>query len=196
MSGMTRNQTVEGIAAISQQPDLLDARPQEIQRLVGKLRSGGELSEEEHSTLETLLNAAAAREPAMLAQVAFKQEIYSGPLPHFQQLNGYNESTQLTIVEMAAKEQAHTHYMQRTGLSGAIWKDRISQICAVSIALGGFWAAVAIAQYSTVAAAVIGGFDILAIVCAFIAPRALESLIQKRPDPAPASNKKKPPRKK
>lgn len=152
------------------------------------------MTEEEHSTLETLLAAAAAREPAMVAQVAFKQEIYSGPLPHFQQLNGYDDATRRTIVEMAAKEQDHTHNMQRTGLSGAIWKDRISQFCAVSIALGGFWAAVEVAQYSTVAAAVIGGFDILAIVCAFIAPRALESLIQKKADPTPPP-KKKPARK-
>lgn len=190
---MTSNQ-VEGIAAISQRPDLLDARPQEIQRLVGKLRSGDDLSDEEHSTLETLLNAAAAREPAMVAQVAFKQEIYSGPLPHFQQLNGYDEDTRRTIVEMASREQEHTHHMQRTGLGGAIWKDRISQACAVSIALGGFWAAVEVAKYSTVAAAVIGGFDILAIVCAFIAPRALESLIQSRQEPAPVApaQKKKP----
>jgi uncharacterized membrane protein len=157
---------------------------------VGKLRSGGELSEEEHSTLEILLEAAAAREPGMVAQVAFKQEVYSGPLPHFEQLNGYDDQTRRIIVEMAAKEQEHGHQMQRRGLLGAIWRDRIAQLCAVSIALGGFWAAVEVAGTSATAATVIAGFDILALVCAFIAPRALEMIIEGRSAPNPPSKKK------
>lgn len=191
---MTRNRKLEGIAAISQRPNFLDAEPQEVQRLVAKLKSGNDLTEQEHATLEVFLNAAAAREPGLVAQIAYKETSYSGPLPHFEQLNGYDEETRRTIVTMAAKEQTHTHSMQHKGLSGAIWKDRISQFCAVSIALGGFVAAAEIAQYSPAAAAIVGSFDILAIVCAFIAPRALERIVEKRSTPAPS--KKRPPAKK
>ncbi|MDB5996857.1 MAG: hypothetical protein JWP42_3993 [Pseudomonas sp.] len=191
---MTRNQKVEGLAAISQPPDLPEFQPQELQRLLVKLRSGEKLTEQEHSALEVVVNVVAVREPAMVAQIAFRQESFSGPLPHFKQLNGYDDETRRTIVTMAAKEQEHTHDMRSRGLSGAIWKDRLSQICAVTIALGGFAAAAYMAQYSPAAAAVIGSFDILAIVCAFIAPRALEKIIERKSPPAAA--KKRQPTKK
>ncbi|GFM68686.1 DUF2335 domain-containing protein [Pseudomonas cichorii] len=138
------------------------------------LKSGDELTAEQHSILENVLSAAAKKEPEMVAQIAFQQEVYAGPLPHPDQLNNYDEHTRRLIVEMAVREQAHYHHMQSKSLSGAIWKDRIGQTFGFGIALAGLGAAAWIAQYSAVAAAIIGTLDLLGMVGIFVVPRAFE----------------------
>jgi hypothetical protein len=130
----------------------LKADPQELARLLQDLKSGVELSADQHVTLEKLLDVAAQREPAMVAQVAFKQEIYSGPLPHHDQLNAYDEETRRQIVAMAVRDPG--------------------------------------------AAAIIGTLDLLGMVCAFVAPRALETLAERKAVTEVPAKKQRPSRKK
>lgn len=191
MNSTTRRQSIAGMSRIEEHPEGANkTSPQELALLVQNLKSGKELTDDQHSTLERLLDVAAKREPAMVAQVAFKQEIYSGPLPHPDQLNGYDESTRSRIVEMAVKEQSHNHAMQLKGISGAIWKDRFGQIFGFGIAICGLGAAAWIAQYSAVAAAIIGTLDLVGMVGIFVVPRAFERRVaEKTTQPPPKRNR-------
>lgn len=163
------------MSRVEKSPDLgSNASAQELSGLLQRLKSGEELTNEQHATLERVLNVAAKREPDMVAQVAFKQEIFSGPLPHPDHLNGYDESTRMQIVSMAVKEQAHSHQMQSKGMSGAIWKDRLGQIFGFGIAITGLGAAAWISQYSAAAAAIIATLDLVGMVGIFVIPRAFE----------------------
>lgn len=158
---------------------ILQRTPQrEISKALETLVAGGELSTSQHEILGQVISVAAEREPQIIAQLAIKHEMYSGPLPHPEQLNGYDPDTRAAIVAMAVKEQEHTHAMQKKGLGGAITKDRIGQICAVIIAVSGLAAAAWISQFSGVAAAVIGSVDLLGMVAAFVAPRAFEKMVE------------------
>lgn len=159
--------------------------PQELARLASSLRSGDPLTQDQLDQLERLLSVAAQREPAMMAQVAFKQEVYSGPLPHPDQLNVYDDLTRTSIVEMAVKQQAHDHAMQTKGLGGAIWKDRLGQIFGFGIAITGLGAAAYISQYSAWAAAIIGTLDLVGMVGVFVIPRAFERQSVEKPTPPP-----------
>lgn len=145
--------------------------------------------------LETALSVAAQREPEMMAQVAFQQEVYSGPLPHYDQLNGYDEVTRKAIVDMAVREQTHSHTMNLTGLTGAIDKDRRGQYCALVVAVVGLGAAAWISQYSAAAATIIGGIDLLGLVSVFMIPRFAERRAEERakktPPTAPPADKKR-----
>lgn len=191
---MSKKQSVERLSKISQRPDQLRATPQEIDKLLQALKSGVELSAEQHSILETFLSAAASREPEMVAQVVMQQEMFIGPLPHPEHLNGYDEDTRRQIVGMAVRDQEHTHSMQKAGLRGAILKDRVGQLCGVLIALSGLAAAAWISQFSAVAAGIIGTLDLVAMVCAFVAPRVLERAAMKAEQDPP--QKPKAPRRK
>lgn len=174
-----------------------EAKPSagELAQVFSDLKSGKTLSDDQHEMLEKALNVAAKREPAMVAQVAFQQEVYSGPLPHYDQLNGYDEETRRAIVDMAVREQAHSHNMHLTGLSGAIQKDRRGQYCALVVAVVGLGAAAWISQYSAAAAAVIGSIDLIGLVSVFMVPRIAERRAQaaeKESPPQPPSEKKRP----
>ena len=100
--------------------------------------------------------------------------MYSGNLPHPEQFNAYDDNTRTTILQMAVDDQKHTHEMQKTGLVGAIEKDKRGQRYGLTIALGGFVAAAAIAPFSPVVAGIIGALDIFGMVALFVAPRVLE----------------------
>lgn len=100
--------------------------------------------------------------------------MYSGSLPHPEQFNAYDEHTRRIILQMAVDEQSHTHEMQKTGLTGAIEKDKRGQQYGLAIALGGFVAAACIAPFSPVVAGIIGALDIFGMVALFVAPRVLE----------------------
>lgn len=103
--------------------------------------------------------------------------MFSGPIPHPQHLNGYDQTTRETIVAMAVREQQHAHDMGEKGLDGAIKKDRLGQIFGLIIAIFGLGAAAWIAQYSAVAASIIGSIDLLGMVAVFAAPRAFEMML-------------------
>lgn len=154
--------------------------PKDLGNLMQALAAGGELTKQQQDILEGVVSVAAEREPGLVAQIAFRQEMYSGPLPHPDHLNGYDTETRRLIVEMAVREQTHTHEMQKKGLTGAIWKDRLGQFLGFGIAVSGLAAAAWIAQYSGVAAAIIGSVDLLGMVSVFVAPRAFEKLIEAR----------------
>lgn len=159
------------------------------------MEAGRDLTPTELSKLKDAMRFAAKHEPDLMAQVAFQQETFSGPIPHHEQLNGYDEDTRREIVAMAVREQEHTHEMQRTGLNGAINKDRRAQYCALVVALGALGAAGWMAQFSAVAAAVIGGLDLVGLVGVFLFPRMMEARIEKRQTeskPPAASDKKRP----
>lgn len=100
--------------------------------------------------------------------------MYSGSLPHPEHFNSYDEHTRHTILQMAVDDQKHTHEMQKTGLIGAIEKDKRGQRYGLAIALGGFVAAAGIAPFSPVVAGIIGALDIFGMVALFVAPRVLE----------------------
>jgi len=105
--------------------------------------------------------------------------MYSGSLPHPEQFNAYDELTRSTILQMAVDDQKHTHDMQKTGLLGAIEKDKRGQRYGLAIALGGFVAAAIIAPFSPVVAGIIGALDIFGMVALFVAPRVLENRTSK-----------------
>ncbi|WP_143151584.1 DUF2335 domain-containing protein [Pseudomonas sp. NFACC49-2] len=168
---------------------------QEIASLFQDMKAGKQLTDSQHAMLEKALNVAAEREPGMVAQVAFQQEIYSGPLPHYDQLNGYDEETRREIVGMAVKEQAHAHTMQITGLTGAIKKDERGQNYALIVAVVALVVAGWMAQFSPTAAAIIGGADLVALVGVFLAPRVLERNTKKTDEPTSTPSKKRPPSK-
>lgn len=100
--------------------------------------------------------------------------MYSGSLPHPEHFNAYDDHTRRTILQMAVDDQKHTHEMQKTGLVGAIEKDKRGQRYGLTIALGGFVAAACIAPFSPVVAGIIGALDIFGMVALFVAPRVLE----------------------
>lgn len=77
-----------------------------------------------------------------------RQTMYSGPLPHAEEFNAYDEPTRRTILQMAVDDQKHTHEMQKTGLNGAIEKDKRGQRYGLAIALSGLLAATVIAPFS------------------------------------------------
>ncbi|MBA6065675.1 DUF2335 domain-containing protein [Pseudomonas mosselii] len=157
------------------------------------MEEGRDLSKNEHDMLKDAMRIAAKHEPELMAQVAFQQEVYSGPLPHHEQLNGYDEETRRIIVDMAVQEQAHSHEMYRTGLTGAIAKDQRAQYCALTVALGALATAGWMAQFSPVAAAVIGGLDLVGLVGVFLFPRMLEARNEKKQQAAkpPATPERK-----
>ncbi|MCH5568804.1 DUF2335 domain-containing protein [Pseudomonas syringae] len=196
MNSTTKSQGIAGMRRSAEPNDqTAPVDPEELARLMQSLKSGKELSADQHKALERVLSVAAKREPEMVAQVAFKQEVYTGPLPHPDQLNVYDEETRRLIVNMAVREQQHNHHMQSKGLSGAIWKDRTGQIFGFGIAIAGLAAAAWIAQYSAVAAAIIGTLDLVGMVGIFVIPRAFEQrAIRSLETPTPS--KRKAPRRK
>ena len=106
--------------------------------------------------------------------------MYSGSLPHPDHFNSYDEHTRRTILQMAVEDQKHTHDMQKTGLNGAIEKDKRGQRYGLTIALGGFVTAAIIAPFSPAVAGLIGALDLFGMVALFVAPRVLEGRAAKQ----------------
>lgn len=149
----------------------------ELDRLVAKLERGN-LTQEQQQELSRHLQVEPAREQHIHQRV--RQTSFSGPLPHPDILNQFDEETRKTIVQMAVDDQKHVHEMNKTGLSGSILKDRRGQLCGVTIAVVGLIAAVLIAPYSAFAAGIIGTLDLFGMVALFVAPRVLEGRRNKK----------------
>lgn len=149
----------------------------ELDRLVAKLERGN-LTQEQQQELSRHLQIEPAREQHLHQRV--RQTSFSGPLPHPDILNQFDEETRKTIVQMAVDDQKHVHEMNKTGLSGSILKDRRGQLCGVTIAVVGLIAAVLIAPYSAFAAGIIGTLDLFGMVALFVAPRVLEGRRNKK----------------
>ncbi|MGP9764557.1 hypothetical protein ACT3UM_02365 [Halomonas sp. AOP13-D3-9] len=149
----------------------------EIERLVAKLERGN-LTQEQQQELSRHLQIEPAREQHIHQRV--RQTSFSGPLPHPDILNQFDDETRRTIVQMAVDDQKHVHEMNKTGLSGSILKDRRGQLCGVTIAVVGLIAAVLIAPYSAFAAGIIGTLDLFGMVALFVAPRVLEGRRNKK----------------
>ncbi|CAM0557107.1 hypothetical protein EHLJMEHL_02195 [Vreelandella titanicae] len=149
----------------------------ELERLVTKLERGN-LTQEQQQELSKHLQIEPAREQHIHQRV--RQTSFSGPLPHPDILNQFDEETRRTIVQMAVDDQKHVHEMNKTGLSGSILKDRRGQLCGVTIAVVGLIAAVLIAPYSAFAAGIIGTLDLFGMVALFVAPRVLEGRRNKK----------------
>ncbi|WP_146189216.1 DUF2335 domain-containing protein [Pseudomonas protegens] len=171
--------------------------PKALAQVVSDLAAGRELTPAQHDTLAKMLSVAAQREPKMVAQIATQETqeyFYSGPIPHPDQLNKYDDYTRRQVVDMAAEAQRHTHEMQRMGMRGAILKDRFGQILGFGIAVAGLAAATFMSQTSPIAASIIGTLDLLGMVTVFVAPRILESRNQKKVEAQAAKPKPKSPR--
>lgn len=151
--------------------DTADSKGGTFEGLVDRLEAGA-LSSEEQRRLAGLLVA----EPPELVMAATRHESYSGPLPHPDLLNRFDETTRQAIVQMAMDEQAHAHRIRERGLEGAIAKDCRGQRYGLVIAVAGLAAAVAIAPFSAVAAGIIGTLDLFGMVALFVAPRILERM--------------------
>ena len=143
----------------------------EAVELVDRLRQG-RLSREEQVRLAELLESAPSGEMQLIA--AMRRESFSGPLPHPDVLNQYEEQARAVILSMAQEEQAHTHRIQESGLTGAIRKDRRGQWIGGAIAITGLVVAAIIAPHSVVAAGVIGALELFGMVALFGAPRLME----------------------
>lgn len=182
------------VANLPNDPDM--PSPQEVAGLMKAIDEGRDLTPPELRKLKDAMRVVVKHEPDLMEvvlQQEFQQEIHSGPLPSHEQLNGYDEDTRREIVAMAVREQAHSHDMHRTGLNGAINKDRRGQVCAVIVALGALATAGWISQFSPTAAAIIGGLDIVSLVGIFLAPRILEIRAMKQAEqkaPAPPEKKR------
>lgn len=170
--------------------------PKALAQVVSDLAAGRELNPAQHDTLATILSVAAQREPKMVAQIATQETqeyFYSGPIPHPDQLNKYDDYTRRQVVDMATEAQRHTHEMQRMGMRGAILKDRFGQFLGFGIAVAGLAAATFMSQTSPVAASIIGTLDLLGMVTVFVAPRILENRNQKKAaEPATKPKAKQP----
>ncbi len=135
--------------------DTPDSQGGTLEELVDRLEAGA-LSLDEQRRLAGFL----AAESPELVMAATRHESYSGPLPHPDLLNRFDDVTRRAIVQMAVDEQAHAHRMRERGLEGAIAKDRRGQRYGLVIAVAGLAAAVAIAPFSAVAAGIIGTLDL------------------------------------
>jgi uncharacterized membrane protein len=147
------------------------SRIDDVQAVIRRVEAGT-LSDTERDLILQQLESAPVSETAVLA--ALVRQSFSGPLPPPALFAQYDEATRRAILEMAQREQTHTHEMQRTGLDGAIAKDRRGQWIGGGIAVSGLIAAAVIAPYSTVAAGIIGTLDLFGMVALFVAPRLLE----------------------
>ncbi len=162
----------------SQDPvsDYLEPEP-DADALVQGLKSG-QLTPSQQEALAGMLVEDEPREQAMA--VRQQTTMFSGALPHPEHFNAYDEHTRRTILQMAVDDQKHTHDMQKTGLTGAIEKDKRGQRYGLTIALGGFVTAAVIAPFSAVVAGIIAALDIFGMVALFVAPRVLEGRLPKR----------------
>lgn len=142
----------------------------DTEALVQGLKSGQLTSAQQ----EALAGFLVEDEPTRHVTFQQKQTMYSGPLPHAEQFNAYDEDTRRIILQMAVDDQSHSHDMQKTGLTGAIDKDKRGQRYGLTIALAGFITAAIIAPFSPVVAGIIGALDIFGMVALFVAPRILE----------------------
>jgi uncharacterized membrane protein len=155
----------------AQNPTSLQNQQQDqIVELVAKLEQGC-LTQSQQSQLARLLKSA----PTEFVLTATHHQSFSGPIPPPEQLNQYTEDARKLILDMAHKEQSHTHLMNEKALTGAIQKDRLGQYIGGSIAIFGLMAAAWIAQYSAVAAGIIATLDLFGMVALFVAPRMLEN---------------------
>jgi uncharacterized membrane protein len=176
------------------QPEEVKSNPHEVARAIQGLESDKKLTPQQHEVLEGVLQSLIRKEPEMVAQIAFEtREFFSGPLPQAKDLNAYDDETRRLIVNMAVQDQAHTHQMQMTGLTGHINKDKRGQLYGLIVAVVGLGTAAYAVQYSAVAASIIAALDLGTLVYAFIAPRAAQK--PKEPEKLKPSTPQKKPRK-
>lgn len=147
--------------------------------LVQGLKSG-QLTPSQQETLAEMLVEDEPHQSVMA--VRQQTTMYSGALPHPEHFNAYDDHTRQVILQMAVDDQKHNHDMQKTGLIGAIDKDKRGQRFGLTIALGGFVTAAVIAPFSTVVAGIIGALDLFGMVALFVAPRVLEGRAAKQQD--------------
>lgn len=145
--------------------------------LVEGLKSG-QLTPGQQETLADMLVEDEADK--QVTSVQKQTTMYSGALPHPDHFNAYDDHTRQVILQMAVDDQKHNHDMQKTGLIGAINKDKRGQRYGLTIALGGFVTAAVIAPFSTVVAGIIGALDLFSMVALLVAPRVLEGRAAKK----------------
>lgn len=143
----------------------------DVQSVIQRLEAGT-LSDAERELILQRLETESSGETAVLA--ALVRQSFTGPLPPPNLFAQYDAETRRAILDMAQREQVHVHDMQRSGLHGAIAKDRRGQWIGGSIAVSGLIAAAVIAPHSAAAAGIIGSLDLFGMVALFVAPRLLE----------------------
>lgn len=149
--------------------EYLEPEANDADALAQGLQSG-QLTPSQQETLAGMLFEDEPPQQVMLQ----RQTMYSGPLPNSEEFNAYDEHARRAILQMAVDDQKHTHDMQKTGLTGAIEKDKRGQRYGLTIALAGLLAATIIAPFSPTVAGIIGALDIFGMVALFVAPRVLE----------------------
>ena len=193
---MEKSSSQSNNGATSQENNALPAAGDLGKILQAAVSPKGELTPQQQDALEGVLEKIASKQPGLVAQAVIRQEVFSGPIPHPQILNGYDEKTRAQILEMAAKEQSHTHEIRKTGLSGEIKKDKRGQTFGLVVAVTGLLTAGWVAQYSAVAASIIGSLDLVTMVAIFAVPRAFEMMMavraQKAQEEQQAATKKPP----
>jgi len=130
----------------------------------------GELTNKKQKKLAKLLKD----ESVSVVLQATHHQSFSGPIPHPSILEGYPEEVRNKIVEMAVKEQSHTHEIEEVSLDAAIKKDKRGQWMGFGIAITGLLAAAFIAQFSPEVAGIIAALDLVGLVAIFVTPRLLE----------------------
>lgn len=151
--------------------EYLEPEANDADALARGLQSG-QLTPSQQETLAGILFEDEPPQHVMLQQR--QTTMYSGPLPNSEEFNAYDDHARRAILQMAVDDQKHTHDMQKTGLTGAIEKDKRGQRYGLTIALAGLLAATIIAPFSPTVAGIIGALDIFGMVALFVAPRVLE----------------------
>jgi len=170
---LASNNPVEGKEDFQLEPasETEEQRRQELNQLTSKLHEGS-LTEADQKRMASLVEMEIS--PAQSILMASQSESFIGPVPHPDLLRRYDQETRRIIVEMAQKEQVHTHSMQTQGLESTVARDKRGQRYGLTIALSGLLVTAWIAQYSPTAAVIIGAIDLVGLVAIFVAPRIFQ----------------------
>ena len=129
-----------------------------------------ELTPEEQEQLQQLLERS-GRDPQE-SQILLQRMTVSGPLPPPQILEQYGEilpDAPQRIVTMAEKEQEHRHHVESNALQGQIALDRRGQRFGLTIGVSALAVALILGlNDQELAASIIGGIDLVALVGVFV----------------------------
>ena len=147
----------------------------ELTSLLTRLDQGA-LTEAEQVRLGQVLP-----ESGMQLRMMVRSQSFSGPIPPPNLWGAYDSDTRKIMMQMALDDQRHMHEMQKTGLNGAIAKDRRGQIFGLTIGVTGLLVAGFVATFSPAAAAVIAAIDLVGLVALFVVPRMFEKFGHRQP---------------
>jgi uncharacterized membrane protein len=168
------------------------ATEQEPGRAVATTGAAPELSV---TKIKEILESQGLRVDPAKASVVLQQvrteivKAHIGPLPTVEDFAGYNEvcpGSAQEILDMAVRQQKHSHHMDKYGAGSEFWLPVIGIAAAVTIVVGMFAAGVYLAMngHENLAIGVLSGTGIVTVVGAFLQRGKTED--HPAPSPPPA----------